>query len=452
MIENVCPDDQLFDQTLKVCSDPSSIISRQPWCSQSSNIPTELNLLLNKVHVSAQGVFSDLENYNLNASYIEKMKTLTQQFKEYSKLTIINDSDRKKIFENAKQFFIFTQTLTEYSHSFSSETNRKLEELRSVLNKVLFKTNYNYNPDYQSNKTLEKLKKINIELEKLQISLDKDEAEDSNYLLAEDYTQRKTRLNHISHQINEILYQYNTGTIDKTVLISKLREIREEIKSFGPSSELDLVQSILTAALTDLGWVESILKDEITCDISLIHIPVPGDCSSFYQCTGVPGSPGKRVKKKCGPGTMFNPVRLICDWPLNVYKINPDCNIKQTTTSSIVYSTEPPKVQISTLSRGDNLAGITSLNPNLNIDSSNPYQSSSNPSDQSSNPYVAGGLLFTIPRYISSPSPIVYTTGNPVTAGLPVKNSTWKTDPTLTDPVLLVQSTKSPPLACPEER
>lgn len=444
MLENVCPDDQLFDQTLKVCSDPSSVINRQPWCSQSSNIPTELNLLLNKVHVSAQGVSSDLENYNLNASYIEKMKTLTQQFNEYSKLTIISDSDRKTIIENAKQFFIFTQTLTEYSHSFSSETNRKIEELRSVLNKVLFITNSS--PDLKSNKTLEKFKMINLELEKLKISLDKEDAEDSNYLLAEDYTRRKTRLNHISHQINEILYQYNTGTINKTVLISKLREIREDIKSSGPSSGLDLVQSSLTAALTDLGWVESILKDETTCDISLIHIPVPGDCSSFYQCTGVPGSPGKRVKKQCGPGTMFNPVRLICDWPLNVYKITPDCNIKQTTTPSIVNSTKLPKVEISTLSGGNNFAGITSLNPNLVGDQSYP-------SDQSSNPYVAGGLLFTIPRYSSSPSPaVVYTTENPLTSGPPVKNSTWKTDPPLTDPVLLVQSTKSPPLACPEDR
>ena len=34
---------------------------------------------------------------------------------------------------------------------------------------------------------------------------------------------------------------------------------------------------------------------------------------------------GKKVLKTCGPGTLFNPVTMICDWPHSVYKTRPEC-------------------------------------------------------------------------------------------------------------------------------
>ena len=27
----------------------------------------------------------------------------------------------------------------------------------------------------------------------------------------------------------------------------------------------------------------------------------------------------------CSPGTMFNPIHAVCDWPINVLKVRPEC-------------------------------------------------------------------------------------------------------------------------------
>merc|ERR1712168_13304 len=48
-------------------------------------------------------------------------------------------------------------------------------------------------------------------------------------------------------------------------------------------------------------------------------LPVPGDCSSFYECDPrADGSGSEYVKKQCGDGLAFNPDLQICDWPSNV--------------------------------------------------------------------------------------------------------------------------------------
>ena len=39
----------------------------------------------------------------------------------------------------------------------------------------------------------------------------------------------------------------------------------------------------------------------------------PGDCSNFYQCGA-----GVLYTMPCAPGTAFNPVIGVCDWPYNV--------------------------------------------------------------------------------------------------------------------------------------
>jgi len=51
----------------------------------------------------------------------------------------------------------------------------------------------------------------------------------------------------------------------------------------------------------------------------------PEDCAYFLQCI----QSGVIVRQKCGPGTLFNPLKYICDWPLNVYKAAPICQRPQ---------------------------------------------------------------------------------------------------------------------------
>ena len=46
----------------------------------------------------------------------------------------------------------------------------------------------------------------------------------------------------------------------------------------------------------------------------------PSDCTKYYEC--VHGNPSMKV---CSPGTMFNHLHSVCDWPVNVYKVRPEC-------------------------------------------------------------------------------------------------------------------------------
>merc|ERR1712136_167553 len=47
--------------------------------------------------------------------------------------------------------------------------------------------------------------------------------------------------------------------------------------------------------------------------ISGLPYPVPGDCSSYYQCSN-----GYRYQLSCAEGLVFNPATIQCDWPYNV--------------------------------------------------------------------------------------------------------------------------------------
>ena len=58
---------------------------------------------------------------------------------------------------------------------------------------------------------------------------------------------------------------------------------------------------------------------------AILHLTHESDCTKFYHCVQNHGRGGKLVLKSCSPGTMFNPKQLICDWPINVYKIKPIC-------------------------------------------------------------------------------------------------------------------------------
>ncbi|CAB0039888.1 unnamed protein product [Trichogramma brassicae] len=46
-------------------------------------------------------------------------------------------------------------------------------------------------------------------------------------------------------------------------------------------------------------------------------LPDPDSCTKFLQCAN-----GNTYRMDCGPGTVFNPISSVCDWPYNV----PDCS------------------------------------------------------------------------------------------------------------------------------
>ena len=64
------------------------------------------------------------------------------------------------------------------------------------------------------------------------------------------------------------------------------------------------------------------------CDPSVPHVEHPTDCQLFYHCVpGSYGAPASKVLKKCGPGTLFHPVTMICDWPDSVALVKPECGM-----------------------------------------------------------------------------------------------------------------------------
>ncbi len=61
------------------------------------------------------------------------------------------------------------------------------------------------------------------------------------------------------------------------------------------------------------------------CDPNTPNKEHPQKCSSFLQCErGIDGV-YKFVAKNCGPGTMYNPEIMVCDFPDNVIAIRPMC-------------------------------------------------------------------------------------------------------------------------------
>ena len=87
------------------------------------------------------------------------------------------------------------------------------------------------------------------------------------------------------------------------------------------------------------------------------------DCTKYYVCRH--GIPMLRI---CNPGTMFNPSNFVCDWPLNVFKVQPKCQENYLTTLPMFQEMEeekeqkePPITQIET-SNIDDIIIIKSTN------------------------------------------------------------------------------------------
>lgn len=56
---------------------------------------------------------------------------------------------------------------------------------------------------------------------------------------------------------------------------------------------------------------------KITCPADFTGLlPHPETCKKFLQCAN-----GVTYIMDCGPGTAFNPITAVCDWPYNV----PNC-------------------------------------------------------------------------------------------------------------------------------
>eukprot|EP00095_Tigriopus_kingsejongensis_P005171 maker-scaffold237_size242172-snap-gene-1.26 protein:Tk05171 transcript:maker-scaffold237_size242172-snap-gene-1.26-mRNA-1 annotation:"Hemocytin" len=82
-------------------------------------------------------------------------------------------------------------------------------------------------------------------------------------------------------------------------------------------------QRTTTASTTSTTGEQASLRE---CDPNVPHIPHENDCQYFYHCShptygGVPS----QVLKKCGPGTLFHPIKMICTWPNEVFRVRPDC-------------------------------------------------------------------------------------------------------------------------------
>ena len=67
------------------------------------------------------------------------------------------------------------------------------------------------------------------------------------------------------------------------------------------------------------------------------NIKHSSDCSKYYKCDH-----GNPAMKLCSPGTLFNHILSVCDWPVNVYKVRPECleeTIYETMANKLLTST-----------------------------------------------------------------------------------------------------------------
>ncbi|XP_077267025.1 uncharacterized protein LOC143900014 isoform X4 [Temnothorax americanus] len=71
---------------------------------------------------------------------------------------------------------------------------------------------------------------------------------------------------------------------------------------------------------------------KITCPVDFTGLlPHPETCKKFLQCAN-----GATYVMDCGPGTAFNPITTVCDWPYNV----PNCKTETDKSDDKVYRTE----------------------------------------------------------------------------------------------------------------
>jgi len=105
-----------------------------------------------------------------------------------------------------------------------------------------------------------------------------------------------------------------TVQLKNFVVIAVSMGIKNVPKSTTPSHWWSTTTTTTTTATT---------ATKRGCDTgSNDHLAYETDCRAFYHC-----SHEELVIKYCGPGTLFNPLKKICDHPYQVYKIKPECRV-----------------------------------------------------------------------------------------------------------------------------
>ena len=93
-----------------------------------------------------------------------------------------------------------------------------------------------------------------------------------------------------------------------------------------PKCHLEYTTTTTTTTQSTTTTTANLDGIEGECDPSIPHVQHDASCKIFYHCTrGLYGQNYQLVEKQCGPGTMYNPSTMICDWPQSVYLVRPDC-------------------------------------------------------------------------------------------------------------------------------
>ena len=120
------------------------------------------------------------------------------------------------------------------------------------------------------------------------------------------------------------------------------------------------IETTMGSTTNSLAFFAEEEKRENCSKAFMVH---EDDCTKYYVCRH--GIPMLRI---CNPGTMFNPSNFVCDWPLNVFKVQPKCQENYLTTLPMFQEMEdekkqkePPITQIET-SNIDDIIIIKSTN------------------------------------------------------------------------------------------
>ena len=533
--EETCGANLMYDSATRICSASAVVIQKRPECQKSaksqiessSSSSSNLALLLRETSSLSKELSLDflLTNHQDNSikfsSFASIFGTLGQGKLDQAALASLRG--------NVDQLYQLTQLLKQQPGwaDYSLEQTNKIEQLRTILNGVLH--------EMSGSSTLTTFQK-NIMTTSKQVQIIRNTFESlsedsSNQYLIGDMTAKLTSLTGLTGQLNSLLYQSHQPNADTSFIFKRLTEIRAQLEAmrlpdYGSTTITNSYNTIINLfgqVEQNLGIKQNIVDTsvDLTCDPAKLHTPHPDDCQAFYMCVH-----SKRVVKKCGPGTLFNPTRMICDWPLNVYKIRPECKASsgspapaatgtttpstrsvptttqgKTTTISAKEETSTttlsPVHQASALIKApgdecdvslintifpddcqaffhcDGVAGRpgkavkkmcgpgTLFHPVTMIcdwpasvfkvrpecDPDNRAQTTT----ATARSIVDGGLLFTIGRDTETSTTTTTTKGGPARENLVEEVTLPKTTTTTESSILILQSTKTPPLACPKD-
>jgi hypothetical protein len=175
--------------------------------------------------------------------------------------------------------------------------------------------------------------------------------EGHNRSLSSFYKIQASEIDLVQQQLNAL--QLTGNYLDKAALTRKLNWANNQLSAAWHRYEqssiaanqnithayLETIKLVKALAknlveMTSSHWEDDSLDENADNDVDTTEVPVscsdptgpmpdPVDCAYYQQCA-IAGA-RSAVRQKCGPGTLFNPVQRICDWPLNVYKVAPWC-------------------------------------------------------------------------------------------------------------------------------